>query len=111
MDYDLLDAPHIWLALAVAVLSVARTARLLIHDDFPPVMAARVRVRAWVKNEDSSWLGLIDCPFCQAPYLSAVMLAWMYFSELHWTWWVLNGWWALSYVAAIIYAYDQPPDE
>lgn len=95
-------------ALIVATLSVARTARLIIHDDFPPMVWIRVRIRAFIKNEDSKWLGLMDCPFCLAPYLTAVMLVWMYASDLHWTWWVANGWWAMSYVAAIVYSYDQP---
>ena len=31
-------------------------------------------------------------------------------SDLHWTWWLVNGWWALSYLAAILVSYDQPPD-
>jgi drug/metabolite transporter (DMT)-like permease len=101
----------IWvLAAIVAVLSVARTARLIIHDDFPPMVWARIRVRAWIKNEDSKWLGLMDCPFCLAPYLTAGMFAWAYLCDLHWSWWMVNGWWAMSYVAAIVYSYDQPDE-
>lgn len=104
-----------WVVAAViAVLSVARTARLLIFDDFPPVMWARIRVRAWVKNEDSKWLGLLDCPFCMGPYLAAGMGVWAWLAwtgdTFHWTWWVINGWWAASYVAAMIVAYDEPAE-
>jgi hypothetical protein len=98
---------NVWLALVVGILSVARTARLLIFDDFPPVLWVRIRVRAWVKNEDSKWLGILDCPFCMCPYLAAGMLAWMWLSDLHWTWWVANGVWAASYLAAIVVAYDE----
>jgi hypothetical protein len=39
------------------------------------------------------------------------MLAWAYLSGLHWTWWVANGWWAGSYLAAMVVAYDEPPEE
>lgn len=109
MDYDLFTAPHFYFAVVVAVISVARTCRLIIHDKYPPMMWLRENIIARYK-EDSKWVELWLCPFCLAPYLSAVMVAWMYFSELHWTWWVLNGWWAMSYVAAIIYVYDQPDD-
>lgn len=104
---NLANEPHYILAIIVGILSVARTARLLIFDDFPPIMWARVRVRAWVKNEDSKWLGLLDCPFCMAPYLTAGMLTWAWLSDLHWTWWVINGWWAASYLAATYVAYDE----
>ena len=107
---SLANEPHYLLAIIVGILSVARTARLLIFDDFPPIMWARVRIRAWVKNEDSKWVGLLDCPFCMAPYLAAGMLAWAWVSDLHWTWWIINGWWAASYLAAIVVAYDQPED-
>lgn len=98
-----------WLAVLIGILSVARTARLIIHDDFPPMMWLRGRIYA-LYDEDSKWLGLWECPYCLAPYLSAGLIAWAYFSDLHWTWWLINGWWAASYVAAIIYSYDQPPD-
>lgn len=97
-----------WIAaVVVGVLSVARTARLLVFDDFPPVRAVRERALARL-NED--WSGLLTCAFCLCPYLSAGMIAWAWVSGLHWTWWVINGWWAASYVAAIVVAYDQPND-
>jgi hypothetical protein len=103
--------PHIimgehWAAL-VAVLSVARTARLIIHDDFPPMMWLRARIFALYK-EDSVWLKLWQCPFCLTPYLAAGMGVWMWLSGLDDVWWYINGAWAASYVAAIIYSYDQP---
>jgi len=97
-------------AVLVGVLSVARTARLLTFDDFPPVLWARTRYLAAV-GPSGKWAPLAKCPFCVAPYLAAGMLAWAYLSDLHWTWWVANGWWAGSYVAAIVVAYDEPPEE
>jgi hypothetical protein len=97
-------------AVLVGVLSVARTARLLTYDDFPPVKWLRTRYLAAV-GPDGKWAPLATCPFCLAPYLAAGMLAWAYLSGLHWSWWVVNGWWAGSYVAAMVVAYDEPPEE
>lgn len=109
-----MDFPHLnelsgWtlgMALAVGVISVARTARLIVHDDFPPIAWLRVRFVALFPG-DSSWSKLVECQFCLAPYLTIGMMAWAWLSNLHWTWWVINGWWACSYVAAILVAYDE----
>lgn len=99
------DTPTLIAAVVIGVLSVARTARLLTHDTFPPVAWVRERVYQALPEK---WDDITECPFCQAPYLAAGMLAWAWVSDLHWTWWVINGWWGLSYIAAIIVAYDQP---
>jgi hypothetical protein len=98
---------NIYLAVIIGIISVARTARLIIHDDFPPMTWLRARILAQY-DEDSSWRGLWECPYCLCPYLAAGMVAWMYLSDLHWSWWLINGIWAGSYVAAMLYAYDEP---
>jgi len=100
----------LWVAaVLVAVLSVARTARLLVFDEFPPVAWLRAQV---VARLPESWAPLATCAFCIAPYLAAGMGVWMWLAwtgtNFHWTWWVLNGWWAACYLAAIVVAYDQP---
>lgn len=95
-------------AVIVGVLSVARTARLLVFDEYPPMVWFRAQWDGRI-GEDG-WGKLIHCPFCATPYMAAVMAAWAYFSDLHWTWWVINGVWGLSYVASILVAYDQPED-
>lgn len=97
------------LAAVVGVLSVARTARLLIFDDFPPVAWLRLQLMSRV-DEESGWSKLATCPFCMTPYLMAGMFGWAYLSDLHWTWWVANGIWAGSYLAASYVSYDQPAD-
>lgn len=104
---DFWAEPHWLLAIVVGILSVARTARLLIFDDFPPVVWLRTRAVALIRNENSKWTGLAECPFCLAPYLTAGMIGWAWLSDLHWTWWLINGWWAASYLAAIVVAYDE----
>lgn len=98
---------YVWVAAAfIAIISVGRTARLLVWDDFPPI--AWLRLKFFVKAGDSPWKKLGECAFCLAPYLSVGMIAWMVLSDLHWTWWLVNGWWALSYLSAIVVSYDQP---
>lgn len=95
-------------AVVIGVLSVARTARLLVWDDYPPTMWLRMK---WDdKTHESAWNKLFHCQFCITPYLAAGLLAWFWFSDAHWTWWVANGVWAASYVAATYVAYDQPDD-
>lgn len=94
---------------AVAVMSVARTARLVTHDTWPPMEWARPRIAARL----GSWSELVVCPFCAAPYLMAGQLVWLaalwgHGDAFTWGWLIPNLWWALSYVAAIAVAYDQP---
>src|SRR5262245_48236494 len=98
---------HFLLACVVGIVSVARTARLIIHDDFPPMIWLRARIYA-IYKENSRWIGLWECPYCLAPYLAAGMVGWFYLADGHWTWWLINGTWAASYLSAIIYSYDEP---
>lgn len=99
-------------AVIIGILSVARTARLIGFDEYPPMEWLRQRWDA--RFGDEGWGKLIHCPFCSAPYLAAGMAAWYALVVGHsaWyaepTWWVLNGVWGLSYVASILVAYDQP---
>lgn len=102
--------PYEWhIAVIVGVVSVARTARLLLFDAFPPMVWLRVRILAMFP-EDSSWSKIAECPFCLTPYLAAGMLGWAWLSDLNSWWWVINGVWAASYLAAILVAYDQPAE-
>lgn len=101
------DTLTLFLAAVVATLSVGRTARLLIHDSLPPMVWLRVRILGRYKA-DSEWATLWDCPFCMAPWLMVGMVAWMEFSDLNDWWWLINAAWACSWLAAIVYAYDQP---
>lgn len=100
---------YVWLAaFVVGTISVARTARLLIHDDFPPMVW--LRLKFFTKVGDTPWAKLMDCPFCQAPYLSLGMFVWAWLSDLAWWWWVPNTWWSMAYLAAILFARDEPPE-
>lgn len=106
-DLDHLSTPSTVLAILVGVLSVGRTARFLIFDDFPPMALLRKASQKFLAHRAPRWLGITECPFCIAPYLVAGQIAWAYYSNLHWTWWLANGWWAASYAAAILVAYDE----
>jgi len=97
-------------ATLIGVVSIARTVRLLVYDDFPPVAWLRARFLA-LFPEDSKWSVLIECQYCVAPYLAAGMGLWAWVSDLNTWWWVINGWWAASYAAAILVSYDQPADD
>lgn len=100
--------PGEWVAaVLVGVISVARTARLLIHDEFPPVEWLRAHFVA-LFPADSKWSKVAECQFCLTPYLAAGMFGWAWLSDTNTWWWVINGIWAGSYVAAILVAYDQP---
>lgn len=97
-----------WIAAAViGVLSIARTARLFVWDEFPPMEWLRLRL---LSRTPEKWEKLWSCQFCLAPYLALGMGLWAWASDFHWTWWVINGWWAASYVAAMVVAYDQPEE-
>lgn len=105
--HDLSHWTQFW-ACVIGVLSVARTARLLIWDDYPPTIWLRIK---WDDATDgSAWNKLMHCQFCLSPYLAAGLLAWFWLSDGHWTWWVANGVWAGSYLAASYVAYDQPDE-
>jgi len=96
----------VWIAASiVGVISVARTARLLIWDEFPPVEWLRTRLLAVLGD---TWGKVLTCGFCLAPYLTLGMGVWVWLSDLNMWWWIINGWWAASYLAAIVVAYDQP---
>lgn len=94
-------------AAIIGVLSVARTARLVVWDEYPPMVWLRMK---WdEKWGEDGWGKLIHCQFCATPYMAVGMALWFWASDGHWTWWVINGVWGLSYVSAIIVAYDDGP--
>lgn len=104
---------HILAAVIVGVLSVARTARLIVWDEYPPMMWLRDQ---WDMRVTNGWNKLVHCAFCATPYLAVGMALWFWaaYSEDSGVglkiWWIVNGVWGLSYVSAIVVAYDQPEE-
>lgn len=95
-------------AAVIGILSVARTARLIVWDEYPPSIWLRMK---WDDaTHESGWNKLLHCQFCLSPYLAAGMLLWFWLAGDHWSWWVVNGVWAGSYLAASFVAYDQPDE-
>lgn len=99
------------LSIIIGVVSVARMARLLVYDDFPPVEWLRVQAAARLPEK---WQPLVECQFCLSPYLSAGQFAWAYLlwdtPWFFWGWLVPHGVWAGSYLAAMLVAYDTPEE-
>jgi hypothetical protein len=99
---------HVVAAL-VGIVSAARLTRLLVNDSFPPLVWARMKWDDLTADDgkDGKWTALLHCPWCAAPYISAIILAWAVLSHLHWTWWIFNGWMAGSYAASWIVFHDE----
>lgn len=106
-----------WLALAVVVLviGVGRVARLVTYDKFPPAAALRewwTRVTAKRKGD---WGLLLWCQWCFTPWLMLVAGGWFLLTFSHpfwaWSWWLFWGWMALSYLASMVVARDEPAGE
>lgn len=102
-----LDQPLLIIAaVIVAVFGVGRLSRVITYDKFPPAVWVRLQ---WQKiTKDGPWALLASCFWCATPWIMAVCIAWGWFSSLHWTWWAFWGWLALSYIATIIIARDEP---
>lgn len=98
------DALFVLFASVVGVLSTARLTRLLTQDTYPPV--AWVRAQWGRITNDGPWYDLVTCPYCAAPYFAAAVLAWGLLTDFQTAWWVVNGWLAASYLAAMIVARD-----
>lgn len=124
-------------AFVLGVLATARLVRLVVHDQWPPILEARLFLMNWfIQREDRArergdadrrrwdpryllrfgWMPVITCPFCFAPYAAAVVLAitiavgiWSPdLGTLTGWWWVLAVWAAGSYLASIVVVYDEP---
>jgi len=100
--------PVLIAAFFVGVVSTARLVRLVVHDDFPPT--EWLKTRWYARVGDSPWKKLVECHWCLPPYLVAPNLAWAVLSDLHWTWWLANGFLAATYLSSIVVAYDEYPD-
>lgn len=102
----------VW-AIAVAILGVGRWARLLTYDRFPPAMAVRQGWTNWVtKHKHDTWNDLFYCQWCLAPWLMLICIGWFALSFLAvwiaWTWWLFWAWGAISYLASMVVARDEP---
>jgi hypothetical protein len=103
------DEPFILIAaFIIGVLGTARITRLLVDDEWPPVEWLREQ---YVKRAPEKWEGLVECPFCMAPWVALleVLAAWIW--DLPAWWWAGNLWMGGSYLASMIVVRDIPPED
>lgn len=112
-----------WVAFAATlVLSAARLTRLAVYDKFPPVQYLRNRYLDAV--DGSGWGLLALCGYCMSFWITGLVLLWAWFAGVlptggpHataevWThvWWLVNGAFAASYLAASYIANDGDDSE
>jgi len=102
-----------WLipAVLVLVLGAGRMARLITHDLFPPAVALRA---AWERlvGGHPQWTLLFHCFWCLTPWIMLVAIGWFLLTLnvewIAWAWWLFWGWLALSYLASMVVARDEP---
>lgn len=92
-------------AIVVGVVSVARLARLITQDSFPPSVWFRMKWDDW--TNDGDWSTLMHCHWCITPWLTVPVGLWGWLSELHTSWWVFNGIFAAAYVSGMIVERDE----
>lgn len=98
-------------AVLIAIVGAARLTRLVVHDDFPPM----VTIRAWwlrvtwdeKKNDVGSWSKLATCHWCFGPWALALPIATAWISGLAAWWWLFWGWLAASYLVSILVERDE----
>lgn len=92
-------------AAIVGVFSIGRLTRLATQDTFPPSVWLRMK---WDQiTNDGPWSALAHCHWCLSVWITPAILLWGWLSELHWSWWIFNGWMAASYAAAMVVERDE----
>lgn len=101
----MLETLELVLAIAVGVLSTARLTRLVTQDTFPPSIWLRIK---WdTRTQDTAWNPLLHCHWCFAPWAMVPVGLWGVLSDMHWSWWMFNGWLAGAYLASMIVERDE----
>lgn len=77
------------LALLVAALAAYRVSRLIIDDEWPPIVWFRRRVLDRF-GKDSAWFTFISCYWCVGAYVSAAV-AWVAFPSQSLREWALTA--------------------
>jgi hypothetical protein len=109
----LLAEPHLLgLAVLTTILGAGRLTRVIVHDAFPPAIKLRM---AWDRLVgDGPWSKLFHCWWCMSFWVTLFCVGWYFLGQIDGWAWVNVAWWvfwgtlAMSYVAAIIIARDEP---
>lgn len=100
---------HLVLAVLVAIVSSARLNRLLTQDYFPPTMWIRNKWDALTEDRFPDWNRLFHCHWCMSFWTTIPVVLWGWLSDLHISWWVVNGILAISYLNAMLVERDEIP--
>lgn len=96
-------------AILTTILGVGRLTRVIVHDSFPPAVWWRI---TWARiTKDGPWVKLFTCWWCLSFWVTLVCIGHAWLSGLAWHWWLFWGALALSYVAAMVIARDEPAEE
>lgn len=97
------------ITLAILVGGAARFVRLIVAEDFPPILWLRVRWNHYTREGTrlEHWNELPKCPWCSGPWMTLFALLTGYFSHWHWVWYAFWGWLALSYITSWIVFHDE----
>lgn len=98
-----------WIAVAVVtVVSASRLTRLAVADDFPPVQFFRDRLYDALDRGERlrQWQIITWCGYCASFWITSAVVAWGYLTDWQTAWWLVNGAFAASYLAAILMAND-----
>lgn len=110
-----------WVAVvATTIISVARITRLAVYDKFPPV--SWLRDKYLDATDGSGWGLLALCGYCMSFWIALLVIAWGLWSEVYAApstyadapfavWWIVNGVFAVSYLAATYIANDGDDSE
>lgn len=111
-----------WVAVILTtIISTARITRLAVYDKFPPVQW--VRDKYLDANDGNGWALLALCGFCMSFWITALIVLWGGLAGVYvdtrplsptsdpvdWSfclWWIVNGIFAMSYLAATYIAND-----
>lgn len=99
-----MDHIEIVAAVIVGVMSTARLTRLVTQDSYPP--AAWLRAKWAQITHDGPWSELATCPYCAAPYITALVLGWGLLTDFQPAWWIVNGILGGAYAASMVVVRD-----
>jgi hypothetical protein len=101
------DLVTIILYAIVGIIASARITRLVVADDYPLIVKARV---AWDNNVRGLWNKLLHCHWCFAPWATLLVgfLAWLCdYHGVPVVWFIVFGWLAASYLASMVVQFDE----
>lgn len=97
------------ITVAIGIMAAARLTRLIVNDDFPPVLWFRARWNHWTREGTrlEHWNKLPHCPWCFGPWATLLVFGIGFASGWHVAWYLFFGWLAAAYVTSWIVFHDE----